>query len=415
MAEACVAHIAVYPASGASHSSERDLSALAGYLKSLLQSLTTEERGRQVVLTNLKSASPVSFEERGIRVKECWRKGSLNYAWILFRMILVNKDYRIVHLQHEFNQFGGALTLPATILLLASIRFVARRKLVITMHEVLRLELLSRKFLDSVMIKYPAGMTRFTVFLYYWLLGHIAHVLVAQDEVFARTLKLQYRAVAKVEIIRIGTEISMTAPKLQSRKRWNLSINDKVVLFFGTLDWRKGIDLLIDAWEQLPKDYARLVIGGGAPARVRNTPEYRSWRSNLETRVRRIDSIQCTGFVEDADLPSLFGAVDLVVLPYIVPQRVSAVFNQASSYGVPLIASTVFQGQADPVMLFEPTPSALASKLRVAFDGQMKAKLLEACLAFRANNSWKKSAADLSRIYQNLVAEPAPPVFSPDV
>jgi len=408
MSERCIAHIAVYPASGALHSSEQDLSALAGYLKPLLESLPPEDRVRQVVLTNLKSESPVTFEQKGIRVEECWRRGSLSYAWGIFRRILRNRDYQIVHLQHEFNQFGGALTLPVTLMLLAAIRFIARRSLVITVHEVLRIELLNREFLDSVFIKYPAGITRLIVFLYYFLLGLIAHVLIAQDEVFAETLKLQYRAVAKVEIIRIGTEISIPAPRAESRDRWKFGRNDRVVLFFGTLDWRKGIDVLIDAWVRLPGEFGRFIIGGGAPPRVRNTPEYRSWRGHLETRVAGIDSIQCIGFVQDSDLATLFGAADIVVLPYIVPQRVSAVFNQAASFGVPMIASSVFQGRGDPVMFFDPTPSALALKLQRAFDGEMD-ELLEASLTFRRENSWEYSALKLLIIYRNLIAQTGAP------
>lgn len=398
-----VAHISVFPAKGFLHSSEGDISALAGYLNSLLQDFPAESMMRHTVLTNIKGREKCHFLVGDILVIECWKRGSISFFWSLFRTISENPKWRIIHLQHEFNQFGGVFALPLTILLLCSLRVLLRRKVVITVHEVLRLEMLTRAFLDSVVVKYPASLTRLVVFVYYHFLGCFANVLIAQDELFAETLKEQYKSRAPVKIIRIGTSIAEPTESSISRSRWKIPEKENAILFFGTLDWRKGIDILLDAWELLPKNFGRLILAGGTPTRVAATAEYQTWRRLLEARASAISSVDFTGFVEDRDLATLFGAADLVVLPYIVPQRVSAVFNQAASFGKPLIASSVFSGQADPCMLFEPDAKSLAEKLRWAFDGHLD-NLQAAALDFRAKHSWRTSAFQLSEIYKQLLS-----------
>lgn len=401
MIEKTIIHISVFPEAGKTHSAEGDISALAGYLKALLAGFSSNMEFKHIVLTNLKSKQPVNFEEDGVLVIECWKRGSLTFFWSILKKIFQNPQWRIVHLQHEFNQFGNALTLPLTLLLLVYIRLIGRRKLVVTLHEVLDPKLLTSDFLRSVMIKYPASITQLIVRIYYFMIGILAHTLIAQDKAFVQILKSQYFVLAPVEIVRIGTTSVTPPPKNMSRHRWKLSENERVVLFFGTLDWRKGLDCLVDAWQLLPPDFGKLIISGGTPTRVGHTPEYRSWRKNLENHAKQNPSILFLGFVADEDLPSLFGAADLAVLPYIVPQRVSAVFNQAASFGIPLIASSVFSDQAASVMLFDPTPTSLSKKIRGALTGQTQ-DLRRASKDFRENNSWQKSASHLSDIYLKL-------------
>ncbi len=397
-----VAHISVFPAKGFLHSSEGDISALAGYLNSLLADFPLESGVNHTVLTNIKGDGACQFELNDIKVIECWRRGSLSFFLDLIRVIHQNPRWKIIHLQHEFNQFGGVLVLPLTLFMLACLRVVMGRKVVVTVHEVLRLEMLTRGFLDSVLVKYPVMITRLVVFVYYFLLGCCANVLIAQDEVFAGTLKDQYKVPANVRVIRIGTSITEPADRSISRSRWQLPETGRVILFFGTIDWRKGIDGLLDAWLLLPENFGTLVLAGGTPTRVAGTAEYRSWRKSMESRALSIPSVHFIGFVEDRDLATLFGATDVIVLPYIVPQRVSAVFNQAASFGKPLLASSVFEGQADPCMLFNADPKALADKLVWAFDGNLH--LLEAAsLVFRENHSWRSSAFQLSSIYRQLL------------
>lgn len=397
-----IIHIAVYPAQGKTHSAAEDLSALAGYLKSLLSGFSPQSRCGHIVLTNKKSSGGERFTDSGLLVVECWKKGSLSFAWSLFREILRHPKVRIVHLQHEFNQFGGAVALPLTLVLLFAIRFLACRKLVITVHEVIYPDQITRKFLDSVFIPYPVALVRAVLRFYFSVLGFLANRLIAQDEFFADRLRCDYRVRAPVDVVKIGTEIAKPVNRDEARRALDLKPAGPVVLFFGTIDWRKGLDLLLDAWGELPKGFGTLLICGGEPVRVKNTREYRTWRVSLNEKMHAFGDVQCLGFVEDQMLPTLFGATDLVVLPYIVPQRVSAVFNQTTSYGVPLLASDVFKEQAEPTMIFGETATDLAAAISFAFSDNCF-QLREASLSYRERNTWEKSAQTLSEIYSNLI------------
>jgi len=103
-----------------------------------------------------------------------------------------------------------------------------------------------------------------------------------------------------------------------------------VVLFFGLLRPYKGVDTLLEAWRGI--DGAELWIVGRprmplaplqalAPPRVRFVPR----------------------FVEDAQLPALFGRADIVVLPYKRTERFdqSGVLATALAFGKPVVLSDV--------------------------------------------------------------------------
>jgi glycosyltransferase involved in cell wall biosynthesis len=393
-----VMHITIYPAEGASHSSAGDLSALAGYTKALFAHFSPTMRSRHIVVTNKKGESRRTFVDRGLEVREVWDKGSWRYPWQIVREARRLPTHRVIHLQHEFNQFGGALSLPLTLFMLFCLRML-RRRIVITLHEVLSLRQIDAAFLRRSSIHYPAWITRLVVRAYYGALCGLADVLVVQDEHFAGVLRREYKARARIHIVRIGTDTLVPPPRSPARERWSLPADGRVALFFGTLDWRKGLDILVDAWDLLPEGLCTLVIAGGKPMRVQHTADFQRWFAALEAKVHRNSAIRMVGFVEDRDMPSLFGAADLVILPYIVPQRVSAVFNQAASYGVPLVASDEFADQAAPVMVFEKSAAAVAEKVRWALGEGLPA-LKESVVEFRDANSWSRSAAELAHIYR---------------
>lgn len=396
-----VANITIYPSETREHSSNEDLSALAGYAKALLRNMDPVARRRSVVLTNLKGEARKTYIEDDLEIRECWRKGRLSYAWQLWRELIAHPEWRVVHLQHEFNEFGGALTLPLNLLTLAALRFLARRRIAVTLHEVLSLERIRGDFLRQASVPFPAILVRLVVRIYYTLLSRLAHTIVVQDEHFAEILREDYHAPDRFTLVQLGTE-EMKAPGRQdSRRALQLAATSPVLLYFGALDWYKGLDLLIDGFSLLPPGCATLLVAGGQPVRSRHTLTYRDWWRRLQERIDRCRGIRLLGFVEDGLLPYLFGASDLVVLPHVVPQRVSLVFNQAASYGVPLVASRAFEAQAHPDMLFDATPDALAAKILWALDGHLEA-LRAHSLEFRAQNLWSRSADAMARLHEAL-------------
>jgi glycosyltransferase involved in cell wall biosynthesis len=223
-----------------------------------------------------------------------------------------------------------------------------------------------------------------------------------QHTKFRDILRNEMHIKNSIEILPIGTEDQIElADRAASRQKFALLPDERVLLFFGTLDWRKGLDILIDAFESLPSGY-RLLIGGGQPPRIKHCPEYRTWYAKIAARIGRNKNITLLGFVSDEDVPILFATGDLVVLPYVVPQMVSAVLNHAASYERPVIGSEAFKGHADPLILFKADTEDLTEKILWSFDGHEQ-ELLNYARRYKLENSWTRSAATLADRYAHIL------------
>lgn len=400
-----IATISIYPEQGHSHSSAQQLSALAAYTRSLLHALPENERFRHVILTNLKTGKPSVFTDAGIEVREIWQKGRLCFIWQILRAIHNLPNLKLVHLQHEFNQFGGLLSIPLIPALLWILHFVLKKKVIITYHEVAGRELLSPELAKKFCLPAPGPIIRFLFKQYYRITSYAANLLLVQHVKF-QTILHDEMGIKKVsKILPIGTEDQLDlADRNASRKQFGFDPDERVLLFFGTLDWRKGLDILIDAFSRLPSPGYCLIIGGGEPVRIKHKLEYQKWYKGIVEKIEQNSSIHHIGFVADQDIPVLFSACDLVVLPYVVPQMVSAVLNYAASYERPFIGSNAFQGHADPLVLFQADAKQLAEKMEWCFAGHQN-ELLDYARKYKKENSWSRSAALLSGYYSCTLNE----------
>lgn len=286
--------------------------------------------------------------------------------------------------------------------MLAVLRYIFRKRVAITFHEVLSPEQLDNTFIKNTLIPFPQGVARFLFRWYYRISSSFADVVFVQDELFEETLK-RYGVACSIQIARIGTDTTVCLPpKNAARNKLKIAGNQKVLLFFGALDWRKGLDILLDAFGLLPRGEYRLIIAGGQPPRIRDTPEYKAWHARLLEKAGRFaPEAMMLGFVDDKDMCDLFAASDLVVLPYIVAQKVSAVLNLAASHEIPCIASHFLSGQADTRRLFDPTPCALKEKIEWGFKNLDL--LHQMAIDFKHKYDWRVTAMGMEQAYQALI------------
>lgn len=398
-----IATIAIYPEQGKSHSSSRHLSALAAYTRTLLHALPEADRKRHVVLTNIKDQPAATFQDNGIEVREVWRKGTFGYAFQIINAVRAIPTLKLIHLQHEFNQFGGAITVPLIPLMLWTLRLILRKRIVITYHEVLGNEMLTPELVKKFCLPVPSRPARFLFKAYYRFTSTAGHMILVQHQKFSDRLQKEMGVQRPIRILPIGTETNVAlADRMKSRAFYGYLPDEKVLLFFGTLDWRKGLDILIEAFKELPPHY-RLLIGGGQPVRIKHRPEYQEWYRTIDAGIKSDARINHIGFVNDDDISTLFASSDLVVLPYVVPQMVSAVLNHAASYERPFIASNAFDGHADPVSLFPATIEGLRDKVIWSFNGHWE-ELHSYSVRYKEENSWTRSAALLSIYYADTLS-----------
>jgi hypothetical protein len=108
------------------------------------------------------------------------------------------------------------------------------------------------------------------------------------------------------------------------------------------------------------------------------------------------------GFVTDQQVSELHSVANLVVLPYRLPQRVSATLNTAAAYNVPYIASGALGGTVPEFALFALTPEAIARKIAWAFDEGLPELLLE-LQSYKSRHSFDHSATLQRCVYEDLI------------
>ncbi len=398
-----IAVITIYPREGSASSQEIDLSALAGYCKELFGRVGSLLPKDVCILTNQKSEAPREFRDGPLLVIECWSKGSLLYWLQIIRELSRRDTLRVVHLQHEFNQFGGILTVFFIPLMLGIIRFVLRRRIVVQFHEVVGRHLFDNPQFHTLAIPVPRFLASFAARVYYQAVSITASIIVVQDERFRDVVQKEHRIKKPVEIVRIGWHPERhIAAKSEARARLHWPPDKRTLLFFGTIDRRKGLDLLLDAFAMLDAQQYELVVGGGLPVRSRDNPDFQRWFTNLNERMQRLSGVRCIGYVSDDDVPFVFAAADLAVLPYLVPQVVSAVQNMAISYNLPFIVADSFEGRLPELFNFHATPQGLAEKIEWCF-GEGHQALCAAVKELRNRDLWNDSALIVKGIYETLL------------
>src|SRR5947209_7549831 len=110
------------------------------------------------------------------------------------------------------------------------------------------------------------------------------------------------------------------------------------ILAFGKWGTYKRCEILIEAFEervasQFPN--ARLIIAGGNNG---NSPGY---IESLREKHGRHPRIEFTGYVEEEQIPELFGTSSFMVMPYTSATGASGVAHLAAAYGVPIVCSDI--------------------------------------------------------------------------
>jgi glycosyltransferase involved in cell wall biosynthesis len=182
---------------------------------------------------------------------------------------------------------------------------------------------------------------------------------------------------------------------------------DGYVLFIGTLEPRKNLGVLLDAYERLAARGGRvppLRIAGGAG------PGASAWlnrigRPPLDAVVRYL------GYVTDDSREALYAGARTLVLPSL-DEGFGLPALEAMSAGIPVVASNagaIPEVVGDAAVLFDPAdPDALADSLsRLATDEPWALDRAAAGLARARAFTWDAAARALRRAYDDAVAHRA--------
>ena len=173
-----------------------------------------------------------------------------------------------------------------------------------------------------------------------------------------------------------------------------------VILFFGLLRPYKGLDVLLEAFGRV--EGAELWIVGNP--RMDLEP-LRRVAQEAPGRVRFV-----TRFVEDAEIPAIFRAADLAVLPYRDAEH-SGVLYTGLAFGKPLVLSAVggfpeVAAHGAGRLVPPGDPAALASTLsELVANAPARDRLAAAARAAAAGPySWNAIASQTLELYRELAA-----------
>jgi glycosyltransferase involved in cell wall biosynthesis len=109
------------------------------------------------------------------------------------------------------------------------------------------------------------------------------------------------------------------------------------LLFFTTLAPFKGLELLLEAFQSLKREYPKLTLTIAGSQHVR-FPDY---GRDLKARFNHMDGVRWLGQTSEDDVMELFRRAQVVVLPYLASTGSSSVLYQAATWGRAVVASNL--------------------------------------------------------------------------
>jgi rhamnosyl/mannosyltransferase len=135
-----------------------------------------------------------------------------------------------------------------------------------------------------------------------------ARAIIATSPPYVRTSSILRSHANRCQIIPLGVDPKRFYPdetlRRRGRQTWLGNDDRPLILFVGKLRAYKGLPHLVDAARSVP---ARFLLAGSGPLE----PEL---RAQIE-RMGLTEKVQLIGEVDDAELPDLYRAADIVVLP----------------------------------------------------------------------------------------------------
>jgi glycosyltransferase involved in cell wall biosynthesis len=175
----------------------------------------------------------------------------------------------------------------------------------------------------------------------------------------------------------------------------------RYLLHVGTLQPRKNIPTLLEAFAQLAVPDLHLVLIGG-----------KGWLYEaIFARVQALglaERVHFTGYVPDDELPLWYNAAELLVMPSLY-EGFGLPVLEAMACGTPVIAahnSSLPEAVGEAGLLFEPeNANELAARITaVCHDPQLSATMRAHGLAHASQFSWERAGRETAAVYHAAVA-----------
>jgi glycosyltransferase involved in cell wall biosynthesis len=237
------------------------------------------------------------------------------------------------------------------------------------------------------------------------LIRRCAAVIVPGTPVADDVVRVLGVARERVTVVASGVSpvFSPVATEVDERLAGSGRREGRYVLWVGSLhgpDRRKGLDVLLDAVEEMPDSVRPPVVLAGALGLGRSWVEDRALRRGV--------TVTFTGFVSDAQLAALYRGAAAVV----VPSRFEGFgfpLLEAMACAAPVVATragTTPEVAGDAAVLIQPdAPAELSKALEAVLCDPTLARALREAGPHRARlYSWERTADATAAVYQRVRA-----------
>lgn len=318
----------------------------------------------------------------------------------------------LIHIQHEINMFGGsrrALRFPSLPRALKQAGF----KVLITFHAVVAQDDINSEFLQAfslprfkpLILVLRAGFRRL-----FRQAAKFADGIIVHSEVTKHVLVDDYGINSeKISVIPIGIPPKASDGKSTAPKTLKLPKDAKVLLYFGYLIRRKGLEYLIDGFATAARKQKNLhlILAGGALDYQKDYPE------ELKKRINKLpcaDRFHFTGFVSEPELNWLYDRSLALILPYTLSISSSLPLSFAFQHGKPVLASSIgtlrdeIRSGRDGLLFAPKSAKAITNTVEKLMKKPALQKQLQAgALENLQTRSWNKVGHLTANLYKQLV------------
>ncbi len=229
--------------------------------------------------------------------------------------------------------------------------------------------------------------------------------IIAVSEATRRDLMVAYSLPAeKITVIHEAADprFRLPAPGAVARARTAYGLPEEYLLYVGTIEPRKNLPRLLHAWEPLYE-------AGTAPPLV--IAGRRGWLADdfyaaLERSPCR-EAVFFTGYVQDDDLPALYGGATAFLFPSLY-EGFGLPPLEAMACGAPVICSNTSSlpevvGEAALTVGPTETDALRAALHRLLSQPELQAELRARGLQRAAQFSWERAARETLAVYRSLL------------
>ncbi|NUM54004.1 MAG: glycosyltransferase family 4 protein [Candidatus Hydrogenedentes bacterium] len=231
---------------------------------------------------------------------------------------------------------------------------------------------------------------------------HAARIIAVSQSTMNDIIEILKVPADRIEVVNQGAD-ERFAPATELEKsaaRVRYGLPNRYVLYYGTIEPRKNLERLIQAWLSIADSTdCDLVVAGRIGWKTRAIMDCAD-RSLHRSR------IHFPGFIVDEDLPSVISAADLVSLPSLYEGFGNAI-QEGMACGVPVLTSnnsSMPEVAGGAAMLVDPlSVESIADGLRrLLQDAVLRADCIAKGRIRATQLSWTKTAEGALRVYRSV-------------